>query len=223
MPLHFVLHAGVARLTGEYLESGKLVAYAGATALLSLTFVLARRLSGSATIAMGLVAAILVTPTGLLAATSIRGDALPVALQLGAVTLALHSSRRATAAAALLSAIAILSKSSALWGPLAIVLWLAMRERRRLPFFLGCFAGLLGGGLVLFELLSSGRMSQNIIGLSSAGLSGPLSIVDDGSAQIRLVRRALRQRNVATGTAGARRASCRRSRGSDRRSTTCLS
>jgi hypothetical protein len=181
MPLQLVLHAGVARVTGEYLVSGKLVAYAGATLLVSLTFVLARRLSGSATIALGLVAAILVTPTGLLAATSIRGDAPPVALQLGAVTAVLHSSRRATAAAASLSALALLSKSSALWGPLAIVLWLAMRERRRLPLFLGCFAGLLGGGLVLFEWLSSGRMSENIIGFSSAGLGDPLSIADDGS------------------------------------------
>jgi hypothetical protein len=181
MPLQFVLHAGVARLTGEYLVSGKLVAYTGAVVLLALTFELTRRLSRSPTIALGLVAAILVTPTGLLAATSIRGDALPVALQLGAVTLATRSSRRATAAAAALSAVAILSKSSALWGVLAIVVWLAMRERRRLPLFLGCFVILLGGGLGLFELISSGRMSENIVGFSSAGLGGPLSIADDGS------------------------------------------
>jgi hypothetical protein len=180
MPLQFVLHAGVAQLTGEYLVSGKLIAYAGAVVLLAVAFGLARRLSGSPILALGLVAGILVTPAGLLAATSVRGDALPVALQLGAVTLATRSSRRATAAAAFVSAIAILSKSSALWGALAIIVWLATRERRRLPLFLGCLAIVLGGGLVLFELLSSGRMSDNIVGLSSAGLSGPLSIADDG-------------------------------------------
>ncbi|HYZ78783.1 MAG TPA: hypothetical protein VE596_15570 [Gaiellaceae bacterium] len=181
MPLQFVLHGGVARLTGEYLVSGKLLAYAAAALLLSLTFELARRLSRSTTIALGLVAAILVTPAGLLAATSIRGDALPVALQLGAVTLAIRPSRRATTAAGLVSAVAILCKSSALWGPAAIVLWLSIHERGRLPLFIGGFAGALGGGLALFESLSSGRMSENIIGLSSAGLDGPLSIVQDGS------------------------------------------
>ena len=69
MPLQFVTHAGLARLTGEYLVSGKLMAYASAAALLALTFVLARRLSGSLTVALGAVAAILVTRTGLLAAT----------------------------------------------------------------------------------------------------------------------------------------------------------
>src|SRR5919197_3555310 len=47
MPLQFVFHAGVARLTGEYLVSGKLIAYAGATLLLSVTFHLTRRLSRS--------------------------------------------------------------------------------------------------------------------------------------------------------------------------------
>ena len=181
MPLQFVLHAGIARVTGEYLVSGKLLAYAGAIALLALTFELARRLSRSHTLALGLVAAILVTPTGLLAATSVRGDALPVALQLGAVALATRFSRRATTAAALLSALAILSKSSAVWGTLAIIVWLAARERRRLPLFLGCFAFLLAGGLALFELLSSGRMSDNILGLSSAGLGGPLSVAENGT------------------------------------------
>jgi hypothetical protein len=181
MPLQFVLHAGLARLTGEYLVSGKLLAYASVAALLTVTFLVAQRLSRSATVALGLVAAILVTRSGFLAATSVRGDALPVALQLGGVTLATRSSRRATAGAGLLCALALLSKSNAVWAPLAIALWLGAGERRRLPLFLGCFATILGAGLALFELLSSGRMSDNILGFSSAGLGGPGSVVLDGS------------------------------------------
>ncbi len=181
MPLQFVLHAGLARLTGEYLVSGKLLAYAGFVVLLALTFVLARRLANSATVALGLLAAILVTRTGSLAGTAVRGDALPVALQLGGVTLATRSSRAATAGAGCLCALAILGKSSALWATLAISVWLGVSERRRLALFLVCFGSVLGIGLALFELLSDGRMSDNILGFSSAGLGDPVSIARDGS------------------------------------------
>ena len=181
MPLQFVTHAGLARSTGDYLISGKLLAYASAVALFALTFVLARRLSGSLAVASGAVAAVVVTPTGLLAATSVRGDALPVALQLGGVMLATRGSRRATAGAAFLCALAMLSKSSALWAPLAIGLWLAVRDRRRLLLFSICFATMLASALVAFEVLSSGRMSDNILGLSSSGLGGAASIPFDGT------------------------------------------
>ena len=181
MPLQFVTHAGLARVTGDYLVSGKLLGYASALALFALTFVLARRLGGSLAVAVGAVAAVVVTPTGLLAATSVRGDALPVALQLGGLMLATRCSRRATAGSAFLCALAMLSKSSAVWATLAIVLWLAVRDRRRLLPFSICFATILGSGLVLFEVLSSGRMSENILGLSSAGLGGGASIVSDGT------------------------------------------
>jgi hypothetical protein len=87
MPLQFVLHEGVARTTGEYLVSGKLLAYGAAACLYVLAFIVYRRLSGSAVLATGLVAAVLCSGTGLEAATTVRGDALPAALQLTAVTL----------------------------------------------------------------------------------------------------------------------------------------
>src|SRR5262249_57055678 len=45
MPGHFVLHAGLARLTGEYLLSGKLIAYAATLPLLVQLFVILRRVA----------------------------------------------------------------------------------------------------------------------------------------------------------------------------------
>jgi hypothetical protein len=85
MPLQFVTHAGLARVTGDYLVSGKLLAYASAAALFALMFVVCRRVGGSSVLAAGLVAAVLSTGAGMLDSTTIRGDTLPVALQLGAL------------------------------------------------------------------------------------------------------------------------------------------
>src|SRR5262249_42198450 len=54
MPGHFVLHAGLARLTGEYLLSGKLIAYAATLPLLVQLFVILRRVGCRRTVAFAL-------------------------------------------------------------------------------------------------------------------------------------------------------------------------
>jgi hypothetical protein len=170
MPLQFVLHAGVARTTGEYLVSGKLLAYGAAASLYVLAFVVYMRLSGSAVLATGLVAAVLCSGTGLEAATTVRGDALPAALQLAAVALVVvRRSRAATVTAALLCSFAFFGKLSAIWGAAAIVAWLALRDRPRLGLFaLSLFASA-GALFAIFEAASSGRMSSNIWSLAGAG------------------------------------------------------
>ncbi|HZB47634.1 MAG TPA: hypothetical protein VE547_00940, partial [Mycobacteriales bacterium] len=97
MPLPVLLHAGMSRLTGEYLISGKLLSLA---AMLAVAVVMWRVLRGSgcpAPLSAGVVAAVFATQTGLLATTGLRGDALPLLLQLLAVAVAASSSsRRAT-------------------------------------------------------------------------------------------------------------------------------
>ena len=56
MPLPIVLHAATARLTGEYLVSGKVLAYGTMLALLGVVFVLLRRMRCPLPIALGLLA-----------------------------------------------------------------------------------------------------------------------------------------------------------------------
>jgi hypothetical protein len=178
MPLQFVLHAGLQHVTGEYIASGKLIVYASSLALFALLFVIARRLSGSAVLAIGLVAAVLGTDTGLSDSTAIRADALPVALQLGAVYLVARRapaiSTRAAAAAGLLCALALFTKLTALWAPIALVAWLAVRAQPRLAVFLASFLGVGAVLFAIFEFASDGRMTKNVIGLAAAGaqLSG---------------------------------------------------
>lgn len=173
MPLQFVIHAGLARMTGEYLVSGKLLAYSSAAALCALLFFICRAISGSSVLAAGLVAAVLSTGTGLLDSTTVRGDTLPAALQLGALHAVTRRSptisSRATAFAGLLCALAFFSKLTAVWGAIALALWLAFRDRRRLAVFIAALAGCAAVLFSVFEYASDGRMSENIIALATAG------------------------------------------------------
>jgi hypothetical protein len=171
MPLQIALHGGLSRITGEYLVSGKLLVAVLAALLFAVLVVVVRRLGVPWLLAVGLAAGVLVTPAGLYDATAIRGDVLPAALQLVAV--ALVAERRTTwwlAAAAALCALAFLAKTSALWAPAAILVWLLLRrERREAVLFVGAAAACAGVGLGAAAFASDGRIFENVFGLLGAG------------------------------------------------------
>jgi hypothetical protein len=172
MPLQFVMHAGLADVTGEYLTSGKLLAYASGIALFALVFLICRRISGSSVLALGLVAALLSTRTAFYGSTTVRGDTLPVALQLGAlyaVTRSPAPSWRPLALAGLLCALAFFSKSTAIWAAVALAAWLVVKDRRRSAVFAACFVASCAALFALFEWVSDGRLWQNVVGLATAG------------------------------------------------------
>jgi hypothetical protein len=199
MPLQFVLHGGLAEGTGEYLVSGKLLVAAVALALLGTIFVALRGMGVPGWLGVALLGLLVTTHSGLTATTSIRGDALPATLQLGAVlVVARWGSRRAAAAAGLLCAAALLAKISAVWAPAAIVVWLLLRDRRRLPSFAAAFVAPAAAALVLVELLSDGRFSDNVLGLAASAVEGPgatlsllttkpLTLLDSDAAAISIV------------------------------------
>ena len=173
MPVPIVLHGFLAELTGEYLLSGKLLSYAAMIGLLAAMFVLLRRQGCPVAIALALPALILTTRTGLAAGMDIRGDALPLLLQVLAVGIVAGTARPApTVAAAALAAIALLSKTSAVWAPVAIAIWLVGRDRRRLAVFLVAYVGIAGSLVLLFTILTQGRMLENVLGLSTSGITG---------------------------------------------------
>jgi hypothetical protein len=188
MPLPIILHAAMARITGEYLVSGKLLAYGTMLGLLGVTFVLLRRLRCPFPIALGLLAAVLTTGTGLVAGLGLRADSLPLLLQLLAVATVAGSRRpAATVAGAALAAIAFSAKLSAVWAPLAICVWLAVVDRRRLAWFLSAYGALVGGVLAVLGAVSDGRIFENVFGLSTAGMSGAGSLLQGPSALLRLL------------------------------------
>jgi hypothetical protein len=171
MPLPILLYAGAAKVSGEYLASGKIVSYALFVCLLVFVYLLLRRWGCARWTALAFMGFLAVCTPGVYAGLSIRGDTLSVLLQLGAVTVVARSQTRNTAfLAGALCALAIVAKSSALWGPAAIaaVLLLGGHRRRLVEFGLTLLAGvaLLVG---LFEVVSSMRLGQNVFGLAVAG------------------------------------------------------
>jgi hypothetical protein len=188
MPVPILLQAAAARVSGEYLVSAKALSSTLVAVLVTFVFLLLRRRCPTP-VALMLASTILATGTGLTAAASVRNDVLPVLLQLAAVALVSRSLTRATiTSSALLCALAVLSKASALWAPLAIGAWLLGRERHKLAAFAGSFGAAVALGLVAFQLASDGRMVENVLGLSVA-TAERLGSLHDELARLRLIGR----------------------------------
>jgi hypothetical protein len=173
MPLPIVLHAAASRITGEYLISGKLVAALTMLAVLSVVYWILRRGNCPRPLALGLLASVLATQTGLLAITGLRADSLPLLLQLLVVAL-IWSSRSgpATWSAAVFGALALVAKVHAVWAPAAVILWMWRHDRGRLRPFLAVYVGCAVGMIGLLVLMTDGRFSENMLGLSAAGVTG---------------------------------------------------
>ncbi len=92
MPLPLLLHAGLARLTGDLLMGGKLASALGMAAAAISLLALLRTVGAGWSLAMGMVAAFLATPATMLVGHAIRADAWPLALQLLAITVMVRAS-----------------------------------------------------------------------------------------------------------------------------------
>jgi hypothetical protein len=178
MPLPVMLHGALARVTGEYLVSGKLLSYGVMVTLLGVTLALLRGMRCPLPIALGLIATIVGTATGLAAGMDLRADTLPLLLQLLAVAAVARSTRTVpTVVAAALAALALFCKLHAVWAPMAICLWLLVADRRRLAWFVGAYGLLVGALAAAFVAATDGRILDNVVGLSTAGVQGVGSVL----------------------------------------------
>jgi hypothetical protein len=178
MPLPIVLHGALASVTGEYLVSGKLLSYGAMVVLLGVVFAVLRGMRCPLPIAIGLIATIVGTRTGLAAGMDMRADTLPLLLQVLALAIVARSKRPAPiVVAAALAALALFCKLNAVWAPLAICVWLLVTDRRLLAWFIAASGFLVGGLAALFAAVTDGRIFQNVVGLSAAGVQGPGSVL----------------------------------------------
>jgi hypothetical protein len=172
MPLPILLYAFAISAGGELLAPAKLVDFVASVGLIVLVVGVLLRLRAGPTLSLALAASVMTSQVFLLPATGLRPESLPTALQLGALALVAFGSRgRGTLIAAVLCAVAIFCKLSAVWGPIAIVVWLAAHDRRRLGVFATALVAFSVALLGLFVVASEGRMLDNILGLGGAGLS----------------------------------------------------
>lgn len=172
MPLQFCLHAGLARLTGEYLVSGKILTSLLSILLLMQIYYLCRWLQCGRGISLFFTSLVVLTDPGLVAMTTIRGDLLPVVLQLAAVMVLFQTiNPKRTVLAALLCTLAILSKVSAIWAGAAITWHLIQSQRRQALLFLVLWLGLTILAVFGINHLSSGKMLMNMGIFSGSGIS----------------------------------------------------
>jgi hypothetical protein len=173
MPLPIALNTAAAKVTGEYLVSGKLVGGLVVAVLLTLVAYTARRLGADWRISMACVGAVIATFTAFFAGTTMYGDALPVLLQLSAIGVVLQTTtKRAVSIAAVLAALAVAAKLSAFWGGAAVVAWLVLRDRGRLPAFVLAALGTGFAVLGVAEVVSEGRFGDNLGALAFSGFTG---------------------------------------------------
>ena len=164
MPLPIILEAGAGAISNELLVSAKVMIYAVGGGLFTVLYVVARRRGAPWQIAVGLIAAVIATTAGVMTTLGVRWDSLATLLQLAAVAVVVEHERshRRVAVSGVLCALAIAAKISALWAPIALVIWLAVVARRSLGTFLGSLIGSCIALGLLFEGLSSGRLSLNM-------------------------------------------------------------
>ena len=180
MPLPILLNATAARLTDEYLVSGKAVALALFTALLSLTFLVLRQIRCPAPLALALTGLLPATNTGVLAGSAMGGDVLSVLMQVGALVTASVAVRRDRVqwmmAAGVLAGVAICSKLTGVWATLGVLSWLAVRrDWQRLLYFVTACGATTAITLGIVQSASQGRFSTTFLTLTFAGTGGPAS------------------------------------------------
>jgi hypothetical protein len=188
MPLPILVYAAAHRLGGHGYLPAKLAVYAVGLVLLWLLATCARRLGAPRHIAAGLVAIFLATTVGFDAATTIAGDALALVFALLALLLTAEDetlpSRSHVFLPALFSALAVLSKSSALWVVATIAIYLALGSTRRAGKYVAATAALVAAGVALAELGSSGRFLTNLRELSVAGYGGAAHLLVDAPLRL---------------------------------------
>ena len=166
MPLPILTFALAHRLSPDGYWTAKLLVYCIGLVLLAVLYVALRQVGVPRDIGVGLVALVLLVPVGFDAATVIRGDALATLLQLAALVV-VYGRRRSLSgkivvAAASLCALGFLARFSAVWAPLAILIVLSVTSRRLAVLFAAATGTLIGLGVVLTDVGSSGRFSENL-------------------------------------------------------------
>jgi hypothetical protein len=174
MPLSILLHAAAARLTGEYVMSGRLLSCFILLVLAVVMFRVLRDLKCPSSVAAILSAFVLVTEPGYrVGFSALVADGLAVLLQLLAVSsVTANRGRTRIVISAALSALAFMTKLSALWAPMAVMTWLTMRKRNGVWLFASAYIVLVAILIGAVSVASGGRFFENFFGLSLAGING---------------------------------------------------
>jgi hypothetical protein len=191
MPLVFVLVSGLNQIVGDYLLAAKLSALLSMAVVLTGVFTAVRPLTGRYSDAVALSALVVAFIGGLSALLAPHADALPVGLALWGLLLIDREPVRAwhVVLAALLFALALATKFSAVAGPAAAAVVLWRRGYWRLALLgAGLFAVLAVLEVMAFDWASDGRFLDNMRSLGSGGMTLQSIFIGPGRLLIVLLR-----------------------------------
>lgn len=177
-PLYFILHAGLIKLFGDPIATGYALSILSMAALTAGVFYLLRKEGVPPLLAACVAALTLATAPAQLALTTIRGDALPAALNVWGLALASRALRKrgGLLPSGVLFGLAWLAKVTTVFGLLAACLALLFQGRRRSAVALAATSVcVFAVGLGASQLFSGGRFLQTIQACSSGGAT-PLSL-----------------------------------------------
>jgi hypothetical protein len=183
LPLPTELHSALFAVLPDLITAGKILVYfsAIAAAVLALRAMTIRGVPRS--LAMGGLALLVTTPAVLFTTLGIRWDALALAFQLAALLLVDRRSAEVAngrllplAGAAALCTAALFTKSTALWGSAALLVWLTFRNRRSAVLFLCMASGMSVALFGAYQWLTDGSFWENLTAVSTAGMEGGFSL-----------------------------------------------
>ena len=175
-PLHAILQAAVLAVTGDPVWSGQIVAAISVSLLVVAVYFVVRAMGGARLLAACSASSVLASQTTQHALLSIRGDALPAALNMLGLALCVRSTAGPHHAlfAAGLFVLAVTSKPTALWGVIAATAWLACSGRPRRATLLVSTATLgIIGVIATLQLATQGRAfeTMRLSATSAVGLT----------------------------------------------------
>ncbi len=184
MPIGILLNVFGAKFTGEYFMSAKIISEASMALMILVMMIALLRMRCSVYCALGLIGAMLMTVPALQSTTSVRCDALPLALQLMAILLFVPKRHQSADSlrvisgpraclAAFLCTLAFFSKLSAVWALISIGIWLLSHHPRRFLTFMGYSLGMILVGAASMNLMTDGRFVENVFALAFAGVESP--------------------------------------------------
>lgn len=173
-PGFFLLHAGLAKLSGEFLLSGKLLSYLSAAGLIfGLTRAIDHKLKHTA-LSAALAMTVLATFIGHKASMTIRGDIFPAAISVAVLVLLERRldkntlSTRALLLIAALAALPPLAKFTSFHALTAGAIYLFFRDKKRGVLFGAVGFAVFIAGVVATHVLSDGRFFESLAAAATA-------------------------------------------------------
>ncbi|GEM_PF-1207636 len=172
MPLYFVLHAGIIKLTGDVFFTGHILSLVSSAVLIAAVSLILKKTGISFISSLLLITLLLCSNNLITAMTAVRGDILAAALNVLGLYFALSYDNKVSRMiiASLLFSLTVMAKITSVYGITTVVLWLFFNNRKKDAYkFAGIFTGITVIFILGIQFLSSGRLLEIFTLCASGG------------------------------------------------------